>query len=61
MGAVHVGDLGERELNQLVHFYPGSVYKASFVTADDAVQWLWLGVSGCQQLNGGMQSLINVN
>ena len=36
-----VGDLGERELNQLVHFYPGSVYKASFVTADDAIQWLW--------------------
>ena len=36
-----VGELDERELNSLTHFYPGAVYKASFVTADQAVQWLW--------------------
>jgi len=39
-----VGDLAERDLNRLVQHYPGSVYKASFVTADDAVQWLWSNV-----------------
>jgi hypothetical protein len=35
-----VGELDEREVNALVHQYPGAVYKASFVTADQAVQWL---------------------
>ena len=40
-----VGELDEREVNALVHQYPGAVYKGSFVTADQAVQWLWSNVS----------------
>ena len=39
-----VGELDEREVNALVHQYPGAVYKTSFVTADQAVQWLWSNV-----------------
>ena len=39
-----VGELDEREVNALVHQYPGAVYKGSFVTADQAVQWLWSNV-----------------
>ena len=39
-----VGELTDRELNPLVHHYPGMIYKASFNTADQAVQWLWTEV-----------------
>ena len=36
--------INERSMHFNVHQYPGAVYKTSFVTADQAVQWLWSNV-----------------
>ena len=40
-----VGQISDSEVALLVHHYPGAIYKASFNTPDQAVQWLWDAVN----------------